>query len=120
MLFGATEKKIFYAKLCKAIGTVTNCIDYEEESDEEGEEEIKESADLTKVAAPKMKGGDDGKASPFAKVKDSDKLGKPMKNAIKNSEEAGGKAAKAKPIGVPGPQDVDVKLKPASVRKMKG
>lgn len=93
--------------------------DYEG-SEDEGDEEIKESADLTKVAAPKMKGGDDGKASPFAKVKDSDKLGKPMKNAIKNSEETGGKVVKAKPIGVPGPQDVDAKLKPASVRKMKG
>jgi hypothetical protein len=94
--------------------------DYEDGSEDEGEEEIKESADLTKVSAPKMKGGDDGKSSPFAKVKDSDKLGKPMKNAIKNSEETGGKAVKAKPIGVPGPQDIDAKLKPASVRKMKG
>ena len=92
----------------------------EEESEDEGEEEIKESATLTKISAPKLKGGDDGKASPFAKVKDSNKLGNPMKNAIKNSEETGGKAVKAKPIGVPGPQDVDAKLKPASVRKMKG
>jgi hypothetical protein len=92
----------------------------EEESEDEGEEEIKESATLTKISAPKLKGGDDGKASPFAKVKDSDKLGNPMKNAIKNSEETGGKAVKAKPIGVPGPQDVDAKLKPASIRKMKG
>jgi hypothetical protein len=92
----------------------------EEKSEDEGEEEIKESATLTKISAPKLKGGDDGKASPFAKVKDSNKLGNPMKNAIKNSEETGGKAIKAKPIGVPGPQDVDSKLKPASVRKMKG
>ena len=92
----------------------------EEESEDEGEEEIKESATLTKISAPKLKGGDDGKASPFAKVKDSEKLGNPMKNAIKNSEETGGKAVKAKPIGVPGPQDVDAKLKPASIRKMKG
>ena len=92
----------------------------EEESEDEGEEEIKESATLSKISAPKLKGGDDGKASPFAKVKDSEKLGNPMKNAIKNSEETGGKAVKAKPIGVPGPQDVDAKLKPASIRKMKG
>lgn len=83
-----------------------------------GNEEIKESVKLSKVSATK-KVSDEGKTSPFAKVKDSEKLGKPLKNALKNSEETGGKATKAKPVGVAGPQDVGSKLKPASVRKPK-
>lgn len=98
--------------------------DYDYESDEDEDEgehdekEIKESVKLSKVSSPK-KVSDEGKTSPFAKVKDSDKLGKPLKNAIKTSAETGGKPTKAKPIGVPGPQDVGAKLKPASVRKPK-
>ena len=96
-----------------------NDYEYDDEAEDEVEKPIKESAALSKVATPKNKVGDDGKASPVAKVKDSDKMGKPLKNALKNSEEKGGTAAKPKPIGVPGPQDVGTKLKPASVRKMK-
>lgn len=99
--------------------------DYDYESDEEESdefedegEEIKESVKLSKVSAPK-KVADEGKTSPFAKVKDSDKLGKPLKNALKSTTETGGKPTKAKPIGVPGPQDIGSKLKPASVRKAK-
>lgn len=94
-------------------------MDDEMDMEDEDEEEIKESVQLKKVSEPAMKGGDDGKASPVAKGK-GEKLGKPMKDAIKNTTETGGKAEKPKEMGYDGPESVGTKLKPASVRKMKG
>jgi hypothetical protein len=97
--------------------------DYDEDEmsmdDEMDDEKIKESVQLNKVAAPSNKAGDDGKSSPVAKGKGHD-LGKPMKNAIVNKEETGGTATKPKELGVPGPQAHGAKMKPATVRKMKG
>jgi hypothetical protein len=87
--------------------------------DEMDDEKIKESVQLTKVASPTNKAGDDSKSSPVAKGKGVT-LGKPMKDAIVNKEETGGTATKPKELGVPGPQAHGAKLKPATTRKMKG
>lgn len=98
-------------------------MDMDDESDMDmgmdDEDEIKESLQLKKVSAPSNKKGDDGKSSPIAKGK-GDKLGKPMKDAIKNTTETGGKAQKPKEMGIPGPESVGTKMKPAPTRNMKG
>lgn len=86
-------------------------VDFE---DEEDEDELKESASLKKVSEPKTKDSAETKETVFKKTikRDIDSKKVPP---FQQSDETGGTAPKAKPLGVDGPQENAGKL-----RKMKG